>query len=62
MKKIFSFLVIIFCFCQAALAQPNIVYDVVLEGGRVIDPETKLDAEWKNSKQYFSGAGGVWEV
>ena len=27
-----------------AYAQTNIVYDVVLKGGRVIDPETKLDA------------------
>ncbi len=27
-----------------AFAQTNIVYDVVLKGGRVIDPETKLDA------------------
>jgi hypothetical protein len=26
------------------LAQPNVQYDVVLAGGRVIDPETKLDA------------------
>lgn len=26
------------------IAQTNIVYDVVLMGGRVIDPETKLDA------------------
>ena len=27
-----------------ATAQTNVVYDVVLQGGRVIDPETKLDA------------------
>jgi hypothetical protein len=27
-----------------AFTQSNIVYDVVLKGGRVIDPETKLDA------------------
>ncbi len=44
MIKRISFLVVIFCICQAALAQRNMVYDVVLEGGRVIDPETKLDA------------------
>ena len=25
-------------------AQTNIVYDIVLQGGRVMDPETKLDA------------------
>ena len=42
-KKI-SLLAVIFCFCQATFAQPNTVYDVVLSGGRVIDPETKLDA------------------
>ena len=42
-KKI-SFVAIIFCFCQIALAQNSNVYDIVLAGGRVIDPETKLDA------------------
>ncbi len=35
---------IIFFLCQSAIAQTNIVYDVVLTGGRVIDPETKLDS------------------
>jgi dihydroorotase len=30
-------------FFQATTAQPNVLYDVVLTGGRVIDPETKLD-------------------
>jgi hypothetical protein len=30
-------------FCHAATAQPGIVYDIVLVGGRVIDPETRLD-------------------
>ncbi len=44
MKKIILFPAIILCFCQAALAQTNTMYDVVLVGGRVIDPETKLDA------------------
>lgn len=29
---------------QATFAQSNIQYDIVLKGGRVIDPETKLDA------------------
>jgi hypothetical protein len=29
---------------QSAIAQPKPVYDLVLAGGRVIDPETKLDA------------------
>ena len=27
-----------------ATAQSNLLYDIVLTGGRVIDPETKLDA------------------
>ena len=31
------------CFCNLTTAQSNIVYDIVLTGGRVIDPETKLD-------------------
>jgi len=31
------------CYCLAASAQSNIVYDIVLVNGRVIDPETKLD-------------------
>ena len=26
------------------IAQTNIAYDIVFSGGRVIDPETKLDA------------------
>jgi len=37
-------LAISLCFCQATIAQPKVLYDVVLTGGRVIDPETKLDA------------------
>ena len=32
------------CFCCIATAQPVVLYDIVLSGGRVIDPETKLDA------------------
>ncbi len=47
-KKLSTFLV---CFLSAILfltvkieAQSNTEYDIVLEGGRVIDPETKLDA------------------
>ncbi|TMI65176.1 MAG: D-glutamate deacylase [Bacteroidetes bacterium] len=31
-------------FCHNANTQSNIEYDIVLTGGRVIDPETKLDA------------------
>jgi dihydroorotase len=47
--KIFSkpFLVtgiLFFCLLNKLLAQPNMIYDIVLSGGRVIDPETKLDA------------------
>ena len=38
------FLAISLCIFQATIAQPNVLYDVVLTGGRVIDPETKLDA------------------
>ena len=37
------FFAISLCFFQATIAQPNVLYDVVLIGGRVIDPETKLD-------------------
>jgi len=37
------FLAVSLCFFQATIAQPNVLYDVVLVGGRVIDPETKLD-------------------
>lgn len=33
-----------FLFSASLFAQTTIVYDVVLQGGRVIDPETKLDA------------------
>jgi dihydroorotase-like cyclic amidohydrolase len=32
------------CFCHCAIGQSNTEYDIVLIGGRVIDPETKLDA------------------
>jgi dihydroorotase len=38
------FFAISLCFFQATIAQPNVQYDIVLTGGRVIDPETKLDA------------------
>lgn len=38
-------LILIFAaFYLPVFAQTNIIYDVVLKGGRVIDPETKLDA------------------
>jgi hypothetical protein len=37
-------LIIILCICLNATAQSTIEYDIVLSDGRVIDPETKLDA------------------
>ena len=42
MKQLFTALLVIVSL--TAFTQSNIVYDVVLKGGRVIDPETKLDA------------------
>ena len=38
------FLVLVTWFSQSVIAQSNLEYDIVLKGGRVIDPETKLDA------------------
>lgn len=38
------FLIILSQFIKSSIAQPNLIYDIVLTGGRVIDPETKLDA------------------
>jgi Amidohydrolase family len=37
-------LIIMLCTCINATAQSTIEYDIVLSGGRVIDPETQLDA------------------
>ena len=34
---------VILAFCCGATAQSKTMYDIVLIGGRVIDPETKLD-------------------
>jgi len=42
MKQVLTAFLITLSF--TAFAQSNIVYDIVLKGGRVIDPETKLDA------------------
>src|SRR5204863_3636736 len=42
-KRTVCFLGAAICFCHVATAQSNIVFDIVLSGGRVIDPETKLD-------------------
>jgi len=42
-KTIFCFLAVTTCFFNIIIAQSTIQYDIVLMGGRVIDPETKLD-------------------
>lgn len=48
MKKVLSIFLVVtiltFCFQTILKAQSTKVYDIVLTGGRVIDPETKLDA------------------
>ena len=48
MNRILKSLLLVFtvaiCFCHYAIGQSKIEYDIVLMGGRVIDPETKLDA------------------
>ena len=46
-SKSFKFLLYFFFiiyFCPVTIAQSTVQYDIVLVGGRVIDPETKLDA------------------
>ena len=42
-KTALCLFILLICFCNTVSAQSNIVYDIVLSGGRVIDPETKLD-------------------
>jgi hypothetical protein len=42
-KKIFCFFLFSICICHTIKSQSEIEYDIVLVGGRVIDPETKLD-------------------
>ena len=42
MKQLLTLL--LFTFSLQAFTQSPVVFDVVLSGGRVIDPETKLDA------------------
>ncbi|ULQ51316.1 amidohydrolase family protein [Flavihumibacter fluvii] len=44
LKTLFSFFALTIWVCHFAIGQSNIEYDIVLTGGRVIDPETKLDA------------------
>ena len=43
LKSVICLFTMTMCFCNLTTAQSNIVYDIVLTGGRVIDPETKLD-------------------
>lgn len=43
-KSVFFFFTLTTSFCHFAVAQTTAEYDIVLSGGRVIDPETKLDA------------------
>ena len=43
-KRAICFFTVTLCFGCIATAQSSVVYDIVLAGGRVIDPETKLDA------------------
>lgn len=42
-KSIFSFFTLTFYCCHLTIGQSNLEYDIVLMGGHVIDPETKLD-------------------
>ena len=42
-KSLFFFFALTTCLSHLAIGQSNIEYDIVLIGGRVIDPETKLD-------------------
>ncbi|MBC7626423.1 MAG: D-glutamate deacylase, partial [Ferruginibacter sp.] len=43
-KTILLFIALINLLSFQLMAQTQVVYDIVLSGGRVIDPETKLDA------------------
>jgi Amidohydrolase family len=42
-KAFFWFFTAVVCSCNVVIGQSSIQYDIVLVGGRVIDPETKLD-------------------
>ena len=44
LKTAICLLIATICLCNSSTAQTTIEYDIVLSGGRVIDPETKLDA------------------
>lgn len=43
-RAILLSIILFSCFLNQAISQTNLVYDIVLIGGRVIDPATKLDA------------------
>lgn len=43
-NRLLRLIVFTLVFCQAASGQQNVEYDLVLAGGRVMDPETRLDA------------------
>jgi len=44
MQKMLTFFLVVILFANSLLGQSNTVYEIVLVGGRVIDPETRLDA------------------
>ncbi|GAA4279090.1 amidohydrolase family protein [Aquimarina mytili] len=44
LRKTTTCCILFYWIAQSVFAQPNNQYDIVLQGGRVIDPETKLDA------------------
>ncbi len=44
LKSVYLLLAILMVNAQISYGQSDIEYDIVLQGGRVIDPETKLDA------------------
>ncbi|MCO5725596.1 amidohydrolase family protein [Robiginitalea marina] len=43
-NRLLRLIVFTLVFCQAASGQQHVEYDLVLAGGRVMDPETRLDA------------------
>jgi dihydroorotase len=44
MLKLYTIISLLLFFTPSIFAQTNVEYDIVLTGGRVIDPETKMDA------------------
>jgi dihydroorotase len=43
-NRLLRLIVLTLVFCQVAMGQQRVEYDLVLAGGRVLDPETRLDA------------------